>query len=177
MALRVTSVEPSRPAFCGRGLGRRGAASLEFGVIGVAFIAVLIGIVEASWQYTVASALERATLRASRFGITGQQTRPGAPSDITCRSQTIRWVVTTTAGGILRPERLTVTTTAFANPNGMSGQGTPGAGTGGQVVTYQLRYEEPFMTGAWASLIGGPDRIVHTTSMVVKNEMFSNATC
>lgn len=185
MPRRAARAEPLRPArprdlgACRRRLGpdRRGATTLEFGVIGVAFIAVLIGIMEAAWQYTVASALERATLKASRFGITGQQTRPGAPADITCRSQTIRWVVTTTAGGILRPDRLTVTTTSYNNPNGMTGQGTAGAGTGGQVVTYQLRYEEPFMTGAWVSLIGGPERIVHTTSMVVKNEMFSNATC
>jgi Flp pilus assembly protein TadG len=156
---------------------RRGATAVEFGVIGLALVSLLVGIVETSWQFTVASALERATLRASRFGITGQQTRPGAPQDVDCRSETIRWVVTTTAGGILQAERLTVTTTAYGSPGGMGGQGTPGAGTGGQVVLYQLRYEEPFMTGLWLTMVGGPDRMVHQTSMVVKNEMFSNATC
>ncbi len=161
-----------------RPLGRRGASTVEFGVIGLAFIAVLVGIVEASWQYTVASSLERATLRASRFGITGQQTRPGAPTTITCRSEAIRWVVTSTAGGILKADRLTVSTVAYSGPTGLGGEGgTPGAGTGGQVVAYDIRYEEPFMTGVWLSVVGGPDRIVHRASMVVKNEMFANATC
>jgi Flp pilus assembly protein TadG len=161
-----------------RRLGRRGSTTVEFCCVALAFFPVLVGIMEAAWQFTVASALERATLRASRFGITGQQTQPGAPSDITCRSQAIRWVVTTTAGGILRGERLTVTTTAYGSPSGMAGAGTSGAGTGGQVVLYQLRYEEPFLLPAmWSTFFGTSDRMVHETSMIVKNEMFANATC
>jgi Flp pilus assembly protein TadG len=161
-----------------RRLGRRGSTTVEFCCVALAFFPVLVGIMEAAWQFTVASALERATLRASRFGITGQQTRPGAPSDITCRSQAIRWVVTTTAGGILRADRLTVTTTAYGSPTGMAGNGTAGAGTGGQVVLYQLRYEEPFLLPAmWSTFFRTSERMVHQTSMVVKNEMFANATC
>lgn len=161
-----------------RRLGRRGSTTVEFCCVALAFFPVLVGIMEASWQFTVASALERATLRASRFGITGQQTRPGAPADITCRSQAIRWVVTTTAGGILRAERLTVTTSAYGSPSGMNGIANAGAGTGGQVVLYQLRYEEPFLLPAmWSTFFGTSDRMVHQTSMIVKNEMFANATC
>jgi Flp pilus assembly protein TadG len=161
-----------------RRLGKRGSTTVEFSMVALAFFPVLVGIMEAAWQFTVASALERATLRASRFGITGQQTRPDAPAEITCRSQAIHWVVTTTAGGILRGERLTVTTTAYGSPTGMAGTGTAGAGTGGQVVLYQLRYEEPFLLPAlWSTFFSTSDRMVHQTTMVVKNEMFANATC
>jgi hypothetical protein len=181
VCLEETAARPGGAAArrpLGRPLGRRGATTLEFGMIALAFISVLVGIVEASWQYTVASALERATLRASRFGITGQQTRPGAPANITCRSEAIRWVVTSTAGGILKADRLVVSTVAYAGPGGLGGTGgTPGAGTGGEVVVYDLRYEEPIMTGLWLAMVGGPERIVHRSTMVVKNEMFSNATC
>jgi len=150
---------------------------MEFAAIGLAFVFSVVGVLEIGWQITVSSALDSAAQRAGRFGVTGQQTRTGAPATISCRSDTIRWMVSSTAGGILRPERLTVTTAAFGSASGLGGASTPGAGVGGQVVTYSLRYEEPFLTGLWLQLVGGPDRIVHQASLVVKNEMFANATC
>jgi hypothetical protein len=143
----------------------------------LAVLAGLIGTVEVAWQSTVAAALDRATLRASRFGVTGQATRPNAPADLTCRSQTIRWLVANATGSILTAERIQVTTAAHDSPSDMGQTPTPGAGTGGQVVTYDVTYIEPFLTGAWLRVIGGPEHLVHRAVVVVKNEAFDNAVC
>jgi Flp pilus assembly protein TadG len=156
---------------------RRGSATVEFGMLGAAFLAIMVGVVEISWQLTVASALERATLRASRFGVTGQATRPGVPASNTCRSQTINWLVAESSGRILTAERLSVQTEAYSSPSGMGGDGAAGAGSGGQVALYSVTYVQPFLTGTWLTLIGGPEAITHTTTIVVKNEPFDNATC
>jgi Flp pilus assembly protein TadG len=158
--------------------GRRGVVSAEFSVLFLAALALLIGVVEVAWQTTVAAALDRATLRASRFGVTGQATRPDTPAGITCRSQTIRWLVANATGSILTPERIQVTTGAHDSPSDINiANPTPGAGTGGQVVTYQVAYAEPFLTGAWLRIVGGPEQLVHRAAVVVKNEAFDNAVC
>ncbi len=156
----------------------RGVASAEFSFLFLAVLAVLIGVVEVTWQTTGAAALDRATLRASRFGVSGQATRPDTPAGITCRSQTIRWLVANATGSILTPERIQVTTGAYDSPSDFNVTNpTPGAGTGGQVVTYNVIYTEPFLTGAWLRIIGGPEQIVHRAAVVVKNEAFDNAVC
>ncbi len=156
---------------------RRGSAGAEFGLVLPAFLMAAIGVVEVGWQLTVASTLERATAKASRFGITGQQTRAGAPADFACRSQTIPWIITNAAGRILSPQRLQVTTGAHGAASGMNLPATPGAGLGGQVVTYSVTYTEPFLSGVWLGLLGGPEHLVHRATIVVKNEAFDNATC
>jgi Flp pilus assembly protein TadG len=156
---------------------RGGMVAAEFSFIFLAILAVIIGLVEVTWQSTVAAALDRATLRASRFGITGQATRPNTPADITCRSQTIRWLVANATGSILTPERILVTTAAVDSPSDLNGTATPGDGTGGQVVTYNVTYTEPFLTGAWLNILGGPAQLVHHAAVVVKNEAFDNAVC
>jgi Flp pilus assembly protein TadG len=151
--------------------------SAEFSFLFMAILAAIIGVVEVTWQSTVAAALDRATLRASRFGITGQATRDGVPADVTCRSQTIRWLVANATGNILHSDRIQVTTEAYDGASGIGGSSTPGAGTGGQVVTYNVTYTEPFLTGAWLNIIGGPQQLVHRAAVVVKNEAFDNVVC
>jgi Flp pilus assembly protein TadG len=156
---------------------RKGASGVEFGLLLPAFLMAAIGIVEVGWQLTVASALDRATAKASRFGVTGQATRAGAPAEFTCRSQTIPWIITNTAKRVLTPDRLQVTTGAHNSASSMGLPPTAGAGTGGQVVTYAVTYTEPFMSGVWLRLIGGPEYLVHRATIVVKNEAFDNAVC
>nr|WP_158287588.1 TadE/TadG family type IV pilus assembly protein [Falsiroseomonas bella] len=156
---------------------RRGSAAAEFGLLLPAFLMAAIGVVEVGWQLAVASTLDRATAKASRFGITGQQTRAGAPAEIACRSQAIPWIIADAGGRILSPERLQVTTGAHAAASAMNTPPTAGAGRGGQVVTYSVTYTEPFMSGVWLRLLGGPEHLVHRATIVVKNEAFDNATC
>lgn len=136
---------------------------------------LLIGIIELAWQLTTAAALDAAALRAARFGITGQATLPGEPQNFTCRSQTIKWVITNSTGGFLTPARVNVTTNAYGSASAL-GSGSPvvGAGTAGQIVTYYVTYAQPFLTGAWINLIGGPAFITHQATVVVKNEPFDN---
>jgi Flp pilus assembly protein TadG len=156
---------------------RRGSAAAEFAFIMPAFLVLLVGITEVCWQLTIAASLDRATIRASRFGITGQATQSGTPAGITCRSQTIPWIVQHYTGRLLTVGRLTVTTGAHNSASSMGGAATPGAGGAGQVVTYNVTYTEPFLTGVWLNMIGGPTEIVHRATIVVKNEAFDNATC
>ena len=55
--------------------------------------------------------------------------------------------------------------------------GTPGAGAGGQVVTYTLTYRQPFMTGGLAAILMGAPHIDHQATIVIKNEPFLDAPC
>jgi Flp pilus assembly protein TadG len=171
-------MRPSAPASAGACVGnRRGSAAVEFGLLLPLYLAAVIGVVEIGWQLTVASALDRGTLRASRFGMTGQATAPGAPAAVGCRSQGIPWMITRSSADILRPERLTVTLGAYSSASRMGDPPVAGAGTGGQVVTYTVTYRQPFLTGAWMNLIGGPAEIVHRSAIIVRNEAFADATC
>ena len=171
-------VRPSAPARAGTCVGnRRGSAAVEFGLLLPLYLAAAIGVVEIGWQLTIASALDRGTLRASRFGMTGQPTAPGAPAAVGCRSQGIPWMITRASADILRPERLTVTLGAFSSPSRMGDPPVAGPGAGGQVVTYTVTYRQPFLTGAWVNLVGGPTEIVHRSTIIVRNEAFANATC
>ena len=80
-------------------------------------------------------------------------------------------------GRLLNVGRLTVTTAAYNSASTMNAAPTAGAGGAGQVVTYNVTYTEPFLTGVWINMIGGPAEIVHRATIVVKNEAFDNATC
>lgn len=140
-------------------------------------LTIALGMFEIGWQLTVASALDRATLRASRFGVTGQQTAAGAPSSVSCRSQSLVWVIVNSSGNVLHADQLTLTLASYAGASSMNGASTAGAGSGGQVVMYTASYVQPFMTLGWLHLIGGPSAITHTATVTVKNEAFDNATC
>lgn len=165
----------SRPLKAPRARRRRGTAAVEFALVMPAYLAAILGVVEIGWQLTIASALDRATLRASRFGITGQSSGgTGSPS---CRSQSIPWIITNSTGNVLKPERLTVTLGAVGSASALGGASTAGAGRGGEVVTYNVTYVEPFMTVAWLNLVGLPEQLTHHSTVVVKNEAFDDATC
>jgi Flp pilus assembly protein TadG len=155
---------------------RRGASALEFALVAVPLLTLIIGIFEVCWQLTTGAMLDNVVLRASRFGVTGQTNLPGS-SQFTCRSATINWIITNSAGGFLKLANLTVSITTDGSASGLGG-GTPvaGAGDGGQVVTYNVTYAQTALTGAWLNF-GGWGSLVHRTSLVVKNEPFDNVPC
>lgn len=156
---------------------RRGSTAIEFAIVGNAFVVLMIAIMELSWQFTTGAMLDMGALRASRFGATGQETRPGAPSEITCRSAYIPWMLSNSTNGFLKQSDLTVTATAWSGVSGVSGTGAASPGTGGQIVRYDVAYPQPFITFAWLNLFGGPAVVTHRASVVIKNEPFENATC
>jgi hypothetical protein len=180
-AASMTSALAAFGAWCrmlGRGRNtRRGTAGLEFAITLPVFLMLVIGTMEITWQLTIAAALDRGTLRASRFGTTGQTTAAGAPAGMSCRSATIPWIITSSTGQLLRPERLQVTLGAAPSASRMGEPPVSGPGLGGEVVTYSVTYTQPFMSAAWLHLFGGPSELVHRTTVVVKNEAFDNASC
>jgi hypothetical protein len=144
----------------------------------VPFVVLLVGIIETAWQLTTAAALDEAVLRASRFGVTGRATESGEPVTITCRSDSIKWIITGSTGGFLKADHLTVSLGSYGSASALSGgTAVAGAGTGGQIVTYTVTYQQPYLTGAWVDLIGGSASLTHQATVVVKNEPFDNATC
>jgi hypothetical protein len=158
---------------------RRGAAAVEFAVISVPFLMLVIGILEVFVQMTTATSLDAAVLRASRFGITGQATKAslGPPPTVTCRSQSIPWIITRTAP-FIRADRLQVVLRSFPSVSTITGPSTNGAGVGGQVVAFEITYAQPFITMAWSRLFSGvPASITHRVTMYVRNEPFENAVC
>ncbi len=156
---------------------RRGTTTLETALVFIPFLTLMIAIVEIGWQFATAAMLDIGTLRAARFGITGQATRPGAPGDVTCRSQYLPWMLSTSTGGFLRQQNLTVTTLNYSSVSGVSGTGGAGAGTGGAIVRYDVTYPQPVLTAGWLNLIGGPGTYTHRAVILTKNEPFPNAVC
>lgn len=139
------------------------------------YLAAVVGVIETGWQLTIAAALDRATMQASRFGITGQATLPGdRPA---CRSETIPALIVRASGDILRRERLTVTLGAAPNASRLAEPPLPGPGLGGQIATYSVAYTQPFAVLAALQPLGVPPQLVHRTTVVVKNELFDNAVC
>ncbi len=177
---------PAKPSRLSRFLrNRRGATALEFALVGGPFFVLIIGTMEAAWQLATSAALDHAALKASRFGATGTDSIPEwqrggtAPTDLpTCRSTGIAWLVSSSTGGLIRAgANLTVTTATWGNVGSITGNGTTGAGAGGQITSYTIRYRQPFITGPVAASFWGTNGFTHQTTIVIKNEPFENATC
>lgn len=167
---------------------RRGAAALEFALVAIPFFVMIIGIMEVCWQLATGAALDHAALKASRFGATGTdaipawQQRGTPPADLpSCRRDGIIWMVSSSTGNLIRPgANLTVTTETWGSVGGITNaDGTPnagaaGAGAGSQISSYTIRYLQPFITGAVAARLWGGPGFTHQTTIVVKNEPFTN---
>lgn len=174
-----------RPGWLRRVLGsRRGASAAEFAIIAGPFFLLVLGTIEASWQLATGAALDHASLKASRFGVTGANTPPAAltanqqnvPS---CRSSNIRWVIARSTNGLIKDNsNLQVTTTTWSGlAASRTGAGTAGLGTSGQIVSYTITYTQPFVTGLLGRALWGGSSLRHQAFLVVKNEPFDNATC
>lgn len=163
---------------------RRGVAAIEFALLAGPFFVMVIGCMEVAWQLATGAALDHAALRASRYGATGDNNAPGwlttghenVPN---CRSANIRWMITRATNGMVKDSAgLVITTASWGAVNGAgNGTGATGAGTGGQIVSYAITYDQPFITGAVAASIWGGGSFRHRAFLLVKNEPFENATC
>lgn len=184
---------------------RRGATALEFGLVAGPFLAVCIVIIEIGWQFTTASMLDAAALRASRFGAVGLNPPPAGsgPPNPVCRSGFIPVYLARSTNGFLQTRHLTVqassvrslanhlqTPPASQRPapqppplqpqppqQGQPAPPPPNFGFGGQVVEYDIVYRQAFLTLAGARWLGLPNEIVHRATVVIKNEPFLNAPC
>lgn len=138
------------------------------------------GIIEVSWQLATAAALDHAALRASRFGITGSNrpplTRPNIPL---CRTDSIPWFASAVTNGFLRPDRLAVSMSSYAAYSASTARtgATRGAGTAGQIVTYQLTYTQPYLLDGLVRLIVGADAMTYQANITVRNEPFDDEPC
>ncbi len=178
LAASMSVSAPRNGAALRRGLhSRRGSSTVEFAIVAIPLVTLFVGIIEISWQLATGAALDEAVLRASRFGMTGQATVSGEPAQNTCRSQTIRWIITGSYGGFLKDANLTVSTGSYGSASGLSDGSLPiaGFGNGGQIVTYRVTYNQPFLTGIWLNLVGAS--LTHQATVIVKNEPFDDATC
>ncbi|WP_237213930.1 TadE/TadG family type IV pilus assembly protein [Falsiroseomonas oryziterrae] len=184
---------------------RRGATALEFGLVSLPFIMVCVVIIEVAWQYTTASILDAAALRASRFGAVGLNPPPAGngPANPTCRSGYIPLYLVRSTNGFLETRHLTVQASstralsahlqqpaALQRPapappplqpqppqQGQPAPPPPNFGFGGQIVEYDIVYRQAFLTAAGPRWLGLPNEIVHRATIVIKNEPFLNAPC
>ena len=163
---------------------RRGAAASEFALIAGPFLVLIIGTMEVAWQLATGAALDHAALKASRFGATGSAQIPewqrgGTPvADLPgTRTEAVRWLVSTSTGGLIRLDaaQLTVTAENWSSLGAIAPTATPGSGEGGSgaIVSYTITYRQPFITGAVAASLWGGNGFTHRTTIVVKNEPFT----
>jgi len=155
---------------------RRGSITLEFGLVVLPFIVFVAALTEIVWQVTTASVLDAAALRASRFGITGQQRLAATPPALTCRSLAIPWLISHSTGNFLKSSRITVTSQSWATLGSQRDAAAPttGAGQGGQVAVYTVEYRQPYLT---LGFFGAASHRIHRATVTVMNEPFSNAVC
>lgn len=152
---------------------RRAATAVEFAIVGLAFITLMLLVVETGWQLVIGAALDQGARAASRFGATGSAAPPGISPPPPTRSAAVAAVVVYASGGLLNPLQLTVTMQSYPGFStfNQAGAGTSGPGIGGQVALYTFAYTQPFLTGIAASIVGA-NSIVHHATVAVQNEPF-----
>jgi Flp pilus assembly protein TadG len=151
----------------------KGSASIEFAIVGLAFISLLMLTMETGWQLLIDSALGAGARAASRFGSTGTMVAAGITPAPTDRDSSIEDIVIQTSGGLLLPNRLQITEANYASFAALAAGGgsTPGAGTASQVVQYTFTYTQPYLT-PMAAAITGNSQFVHSAKVTVLNEPF-----
>jgi Flp pilus assembly protein TadG len=128
-------------------LRRSGATSVEFAIIGLAFMAMLMLAVDAGWQMAIDAALGAGARAAARFGTTGAAVAQGISPAPSNRNTSIVDLVILNSGNLLQPSNLQITETSYASFAAIaSGGGTTGVGNSGQVVVYTFTYTQPYLT-------------------------------
>lgn len=151
----------------------KGSASVEFAIVGLAFISLLLLAMETGWQLLIDSALGSGARAASRFGSTGSMVAPGITPAPTDRDSSIEDIVIHNSGGLLLPSRLQIIKANYASFAALAagGASTPGAGTASQVVQYTFTYTQPYLTPI-AAAVTGQHQLVHSARVTVLNEPF-----
>jgi TadE-like protein len=151
----------------------KGTTSIEFAIVGLAFMSLLLLAMETGWQLLIDSALGSGARAASRFGTTGSTVAPGISPAPTDRNSSIEDIVIHNSGGLLLPSRLQITEANYASFAALAAGGVsvPGAGAASQVVQYKFTYSQPYLTPI-AAVIAGQQQLVHSAKVTVLNEPF-----
>jgi len=173
---------------------QNGSMATEFALILPVFLGLVLGVLELGNFFILASSLENAVLRASRYGITGSEF-----NDIPRKDQ-VRDIILAETNGRIPEDKLEISTQIFkqfgdigktepfVDANG-SGKWDPGesfsdingngiwdnnlavAGLGGpgDIVLYQVSYDAPSLSGLfdWATTVWPI-----TAAVAVRNEPF-----
>lgn len=173
---------------------RRGAAAIEFALVGLVFFILLIGVFDISILFFLLLTLENAALDAARFGSTG-----AVPEDVT-RDERIRQIVHGATMGLLDDKGLDIRMLVYesyedvaaaewlfdvngngahdpgeifddVNGNGVwdGDPGVPGSGAPNEIVVYRVSAQYRLITPLMDDLIGA---IPIRSAVPIRNEPF-----
>jgi Flp pilus assembly protein TadG len=165
-----------------RALDTRGAAAVEFAIVGSIFMMMMLAAFEFGYMLFIQSALDNAARDAARLILTGQAQTSGNPtssfSTLLCND--IGTIIP--CGSIVYQAQVfnnwSTAQTSVNNPpprdvNGnMVSQGFS-AGTPGQILVVTVAYNYPFFTPWIGTLVGGASKSAYLQSVVVfQNEPY-----
>ena len=152
---------------------RRGTTLLEFAIIGPVFLLLVLTMMDAMWLLAVEMALIDGGQEAARLGSLGTLPVTGT------REASIQSFVITREAGMLDATKLTITMQTYGGGRAAdyahrlsNTTKTAGAGSGRQLVEYQLSYVQPLLTPFAMAAMGGQTSFTHSTTIVVQNEPF-----
>lgn len=153
--------------------GTAGGTTVEFAIVGSAFVTLLLLATETGWQLVVDAALQAGARAAARFGTTGSTAPSGMTPPPASRTAAVQQIVVQNSGGVLLASRLSITETSYANfaAIGQPNAGATGPGNAQQVVQYGFTYQQPFLTPIAAAVLG-TSTLGHSVSLTVVNEPF-----
>lgn len=192
-----------RAAALRRFLGdRRGAAAVEFALVGLLIVTTAVGLIELAMILYVNSLMEGGLREAARYGVTGYSGSAARQAEVlSVVERHTRGLVDIDAvalhtlvypgfADVGRPEPFTdangngqydaaPAAEAFVDVNG-NGQwdadmGAAGLGGPGDIVLYTLDYDWPLITGLMDGVIGRDGKMPLSASIVVRNEPFGAA--
>ncbi|HVC53825.1 MAG TPA: TadE/TadG family type IV pilus assembly protein [Stellaceae bacterium] len=166
-----------------RDLGEDGVAVIEFGLIGSAYILMLVAAIEVGYMLFVQAALDNAARDAARQIRTGQVQTAGNPANA------FKTLLCNDLGSLIPCASLVYQSTSFWNwssaqsqvdapltrdKNGnVVGTGFDGGGSSGEIEVVQVTYNYPFFTPWIGSLLGGSTGSALLVSTVVfQNEPY-----
>ncbi|MBV9783902.1 MAG: pilus assembly protein [Acidisphaera sp.] len=169
----LTAPGRTAPSLIALGRDRSGDTTVEFAVVGSVMISLMLLMLETGWQMVTETALAYGARTASRFGITGQTTVPGANPQPATRAAAIQYLVTARTAGILDPMQVSLSTKSYGSPAqfGNASDATAGAGSSGSIVEYDVSYTQPYLTPI-AVAITGQTGVTHHATVIVQNEPF-----
>lgn len=173
-----------------------GATAIEFGIVGLALIYFIVGIVEFSLTMTVGNSLEAATNMSSRLGKTGYTDEEA----MLTQQETIYREIERRVGPLIDMEKLDITHEVFNDFESLTSpdvlddkngdgdyddpgewtdvdgdgfkDGAPGIGSSGNIVVYRISYPWQVITPLIGNIIGDDGVIDLTAYSVVKNEPY-----
>lgn len=147
---------------------RDGSASIEYAILLPAVALLTLGTFETMMFLSVRTLIDAGTREASRFGLTGTQV------DGMTREDRIRQIVAEKVSPLADPAAMTVQITAYNSFDQLEATpdpGVPGAGTGRQIVVYEVTYNQPVITPIFGK-VTGVSHIPQHARVVVQNEPF-----